>query len=261
MPIGDRLTVLGDRQLLMEAAAERVAGAAGQAIASRGRFTWVLSGGSTPRQLYTLLASPRFAKRIDWPHVHFFWGDERCVPPGDAESNYGMAKETLLDAVKPPPENVHRMRGEEEPNRAAASYEQLLREIFHARESASPPRFDLILLGMGADGHTASLFPGTAPLIEKTRWVMPNRFEGIASWRLTLTPIIINAAAQIVFVVAGADKADRLKQVLQGTPDMEALPAQLIQPTQGELCWMVDVDAAARLSNVQGHLRAHTRTM
>jgi len=231
----------------MEAAAERIADAARQAIASTGRFTWVLSGGSTPRRPYTVLASARFAERVDWSHVHFFWGDERCVPPDDAESNYRMARETLLDAVRPPPENVHRILGEAEPSRAAASYEQVLRELFHAREDSSPPRFDLVLLGMGADGHTASLFPGTAPLFEKTRWVMANHVEELASWRVTLTQVIINAAAQIVFLVVGADKADRLKQELQGKPDVEALPAQLIQPTRGELIWLVDADAAARL--------------
>ncbi len=231
----------------MEAAAERIVDAAREAITSRGRFTWVLSGGSTPRRLYTLLASGRFATRVDWPHVHFFWGDERCVPPDHAESNYRMARETLLDAVAPPPENVHRMRGEEEPSRAAASYEQLLREVFDARKGASPPRFDLVLLGMGADGHTASLFPGTAPVSERTRWVMANQVEGVAPWRLTLTPVIINAAAQVVFLVSGAGKADRLRQVLQGTPGTEALPAQRIQPSRGELLWLVDSDAAARL--------------
>lgn len=231
----------------METAAERIAGTARQAIARSGRFTWVLSGGSTPRRLYTLLASGRFAGRVEWSHVHFFWGDERCVPPGDVDSNYRMARETLLDAVRPPPENVHRIIGEAEPSRAAASYEQVLRELFHVREDASPPRFDLVLLGMGADGHTASLFPGTAPLIEKTRWVMANHVEDLASWRVTLTPVIINAAAQIVFLVAGSDKADRLKQVLQGKSDLAALPAQLIQPARGELIWLVDADAAARL--------------
>lgn len=231
----------------MEAAAERIAGAARQAIASSGRFTWVLSGGSTPRRLYSLLASVRFAERVDWPHVHFFWGDERCVPPDDAESNYRMARETLLDAVKPPSENVHRILGEAEPSRAAASYEQVLRELFPARKDAAPPRFDLVLLGMGADGHTASLFPGTAPLLEKTRWVMASHVEELASWRVTLTPVVINAAAEIVFLVVGADKADRLKQVLQGKPDAEALPAQKIQPTRGELTWLVDADAGARL--------------
>jgi 6-phosphogluconolactonase len=231
----------------METAAERIAGSARQAIARAGRFTWALSGGSTPRRLYTLLASARFAKRVDWSHVHFFWSDERCVPPEDAESNYRMARETLLDAVKPPPENVHRILGEAEPSRAATSYEEVLREHFHAREDASPPRFDLVLLGMGTDGHTASLFPGTAPLFDKTRWVMANHVEEISSWRVTLTPVIINAAEQIVFLVVGADKADRLKQVLQRKPDVEALPAQLIQPTHGELLWLVDADAGARL--------------
>lgn len=231
----------------METAAERIVGSAREAISRSGRFTWVLSGGSTPRRLYTLLASARFAGRVDWAHVHFFWGDERCVPPDDVESNYRMARETLLDAVRPPPENVHRILGEAEPSRAAARYEQVLRELFRAREDAPPPRFDLVLLGMGPDGHTASLFPRTAPLFEKTRWVMANHVEDLASWRVTLTPVIINVAAQVVFLVVGPGKADRLKQVLQGESDVAALPAQLIQPAPGELIWLVDADAAARL--------------
>lgn len=247
-PDDSRILVFADRERLMEAAAERITELAEQSIARHGQFTWVLSGGDTPRPLYKLLASGSFAKRIDWRHVHFFWSDERCVPPDDPESNYLMAKDTLLDAVQPPSGNVHRMHGEEEPDRAAASYERLLREFFDARGDAPPPRFDLVLLGMGADGHTASLFPGTPPLHEKTRWARANQVPGSASWRLTLTPPAINAAAQIVFLVLSAQKADRLAQVFRGTPiDGEPLPVQLIRPVRGEVAWMVDADAAAHL--------------
>ncbi len=252
------VVVLGDRESLMQAAAERIAGIAEHAIASRGRFTWALSGGSTPGRLYALLAHHRFATRIDWRRVHFFWGDERCVPPDHAESNYRMARHALLDTVKPPPENVHRMRGEEDPHRAAASYEQLLREVLGARDDGSPAQFDLVLLGMGADGHTASLFPGTAALSEKTRWVVANQVRESAPWRLTLTPVIINAAARIVFLVAGAGKADRLARVLRGSPaDAEALPAQLIHATRGEVLWLVDADAAARLERASYRSGGH----
>jgi 6-phosphogluconolactonase len=238
-------SIYADRSALMEAAATRIVELAGDAIARAGRFTFVLAGGSTPRALYTLLASERFAKRVDWARVHFFWGDERCVPPDDTESNYGMARETLLDAVKPPPTNVHRMLGEEDPLKAAADYEALLHRFFEVPSGGAAPRFDLVLLGMGANGHTASLFPGTPPLHEQKRWVMASHVDAVAAWRLTLTPVVINAAANIVFLVAGAEKAARLHEVLHGKSDPDRLPAQLIHPAHGDLRWMVDAAATA----------------
>jgi 6-phosphogluconolactonase len=228
----------------MDAAATRIVEVGGAAIARAGRFTLVLAGGSTPRALYALLASERFAKRVDWSRVHFFWGDERCVPPDHAESNYRMARETLLDAVAPPPANVYRMRGEEEPKKAAADYESLLHRFFDVPSDGAAPRFDLVLLGMGANGHTASLFPGTPPLHEKKRWVMANHVGNIGAWRLTLTPVVINAAANIIFLVAGAEKAARLQEVLHGNLDPDRLPAQLVHPAHGDLRWMVDAAAA-----------------
>jgi len=255
----ENVEIFRDRDALMVAAAHRIVGLAAQAIAEKGRFAWALSGGSTPRPLYTLLASPSFSKRIDWPRVHFFWSDERCVPPDRAESNYRMARETLLDAVKPPAENVHRMLGEAEPGRAAAAYERMLRRFFDFGRGGAPPSFDLILLGLGEDGHTASLFPLTPPLTEKDRWVMPTSPGGDAPRRLTLTPVVINASANIIFLVSGAPKARRLGAVLEGKP--AASPAQMIQPIAGRLQWLVDADAAAQLKPTRtGHPAASPRT-
>jgi 6-phosphogluconolactonase len=246
----NNVAVFADQTALMVGAAERVVQLATDAIEKRGRFMWALAGGSTPRELYALLASERFVHQIDWARVHFFWGDERCVPPDHADSNYRMAREALLKVVKPPDEHVHRMRGEDDPVQAAHDYERVLREQF-GTAGGSLPRFDLVLLGMGADGHTASLFPGSAPQFETRRLVMAHHVESVASWRLTLTPVTINAAAQIVFLVAGADKAGRLAQVLDQRTEGKVLPAQLIHPGRGELTWMVDTDAAARLDRGQ----------
>lgn len=244
-------SVYPDRLAVMDAAAARIVELAEDANTRSGRFTFVLAGGSTPRALYALLASERFAKRVDWSRVHFFWGDERCVPPDDAESNYRMARETLLDTVKPPPANVHRMLGEEDPARAAADYGELLHRFFDVPSGGTAPRFDLVLLGMGANGHTASLFPGTSPLRETKRWVMANHVDEVGAWRLTLTPVVINAAASIIFLVAGAEKAARLHEVLRGKSDPDRLPAQLIHPVHGDLRWMVDTAAAARLEDTR----------
>jgi 6-phosphogluconolactonase len=238
------LLVLSDENALMEAAAARITDLCRHAIASRGRFAWALSGGSTPRKLYALLATARFVSRIDWTRVHFFWGDERCVAADHAESNYRMVRETLFDVIKPDPERVHRMLGEQDPERAASCYEEMLRGFF---DTELAPSFDLILLGMGADGHTASLFPGTAALYEKRRWVVVNRVTANAPPRLTLTPVMINAADNALFLVSGANKASCLKRVLQGPADGEALPARLIRPARGQLQWMVDADAASQL--------------
>jgi 6-phosphogluconolactonase len=235
------------KELLTAAAARRIAGLAAKATAARGRFNWALSGGSTPRRLYELLATAPYLRGIDWSRVHFFWSDERCVPPEHAASNYRMAREALLDAVKPPSANVHRMFGEAGPNRAAEEYEQVLRRSFNAIWKGRAPSFDLILLGMGKDGHTALLFPGALPLAEEARWVVPAHADNGAPWRITLTPLIINAAAGIIFLVSGAKKAERVGDVLDGGP--AASPAQLIRPKHGRLVWMIDAKAAARLKS------------
>ena len=219
------------------------------AIEARGRFAVALPGGSTPRATYALLAGPEFARRIDWARVHVFWGDERCVPPDHPDSNYSMARETLLDHVPIPVENVHRVRGEIDPAQAADEYERTLRDFFATRpgEAEAATCFDLILLGMGGDGHTASLFPGTAAIHEDTRWVVAHFVDQLNAWRLTLTPIAINAAAQVTFLVAGAGKAERLREVLTGPLQPDRLPSQIVQPAAGRLLWLLDTAAAAQL--------------
>jgi 6-phosphogluconolactonase len=236
---------------LMAGAAEVVVSAAAQAIDASGRFAVALAGGSTPRRLYELLASPAYAPRVDWSRVHLFWGDERGVPPGDPASNYRMVREALLDDVPIPDTNVHRIRGEDSPADAAASYERELRRAFAT--PAGPPdvvagrRFDLVLLGMGENGHTASLFPGLGAVHEKERWVVAEYVPETSMWRITLTPPVLNAAAHVAFLVTGARKATMLHRVLEGPSEPDGLPAQAIAPVDGTLDWLVDAAAAARL--------------
>ena len=233
-----------DLERLSRAAAEHFVDLARQAVADRGRFAVALSGGSTPKSLYALLATEEFLRRVDWPRVHVFWGDERCVPPDHVDSSYRMAKEILLDHVPLPSEQVYRIRGEIEPALAAAEYDSLLHDFFG---EVSGPRFDLLLLGMGDDGHTASLFPNTAALNERERWVVENYVEAKHMWRITLSPPTINAAANIAFLVSGAEKAERLRQVLKGDYQPHLLPAQIVKPVNGHLLWFVDEAAAALL--------------
>ncbi|MGB5932414.1 MAG: 6-phosphogluconolactonase [Anaerolineae bacterium] len=242
-----------DAASLAQAAAEHFVTLARKAITSRGQFAVALSGGSTPRATYALLATEEFAARVDWPRVHVFWGDERCVPPDHPDSNYRMAREALLDHVPVLTRNVHRIQGEISPKEAAVDYESTLRSFFaprakgkDTRDDEPTPRFDLVLLGMGDDGHTASLFPRTAALHEQTRWVVAHYVENLGAWLVTLTPVAINAAAHITFIVSGASKAERVRQVLSGTYRPDVLPAQIVRPTTGRLLWLVD-DAAAAL--------------
>jgi 6-phosphogluconolactonase len=247
-PRSGGLEIFSDRAQLASAAAEKVTALARESIAARGRFSLALSGGSTPTVLYELLSREPFAARLDWLRVHVFWGDERCVGPDSPESNYRAAREALLDRVPIPPANVHRIRGEDEPERAAWAYEGLLRDFFKTKEGPPARSFDLVFLGLGEDGHTASLFPGTPPVTEERRWVMPNRAEKAAvSARITLTPIVLAAAREVIFLVTGTSKAERLRDTLEGphapTPD----PVRLVRPRRGALRWMVDTDAAARL--------------
>lgn len=242
------LEVVADGEALARKAAGYVTRIAGEAIAARGQFSIGLPGGSTPRALFKRLASPAWASRIDWARVHVFWGDERCVPPDHAESNYRLARETLLDRVPLPPEHSHRIAGELAPAEAARRYEAELRAFFAGGEPATPqPRFDLLLLGMGEDGHTASLFPGTAALREMARWTVENYVPRLDSWRVTLTIPAINAAAHALFLVSGAAKAETLRAVLHGPRQPEIYPAQLIRPQAGRLLWLVDRAATTRL--------------
>lgn len=234
---------------LARAVAHHVVACARTAIAARGRCLLALAGGSTPRAAYALLASPEFAHQIDWARVHVLWGDERCVPPDDPRSNYRMAREALLDRVPIPSGNIHRIQGEAEPSAVAARYELLLRALLgssgpDALPSAGP---DLVLLGLGDDGHTASLFPGSAAVHERVRWVAADFIDAVGTWRVTLTPVIINAVHNVSFVVSGTSKAERLHEVLEGPRLPERLPAQVIEPTCGHLTWFVDELAAALL--------------
>ncbi|MBF0509450.1 MAG: 6-phosphogluconolactonase [Deltaproteobacteria bacterium] len=232
---------------LAERAAERFAQAAGGAVAGHGRFCVCLSGGSTPRAMYTRLAEDPWRSRVPWPAVHVFWGDERCVPRDHPDNLYAMAWELLLSRVPVPAENIHRMPGEaENPETAAAAYEDLLREFFGLKIGRSP-RFDLILLGLGADGHTASLFPGTAGLTETQRLVAANYVPVLNARRLTLTLPVLNNAAQIMFLVTGASKAEVVRSLWGRIGEDQYLPAGLINPQSGRVLWLIDQAAASLL--------------
>ena len=224
---------------LAEAAAREFVAKAGEAIEERGRSAVVLAGGSTPKATYGVLARD-YAGRIDWSKVHVFFGDERTVPPDHEDSNYRMARETLLDHIRVG--SVHRIRCELPPDEAATAYEQELRDFF----GEELPRFDLILLGIGADGHTASLFPETPALEVADRWVVSNPVPKLDTNRITLTVPVINAARSVDFLVAGEDKAEALKEILEGDADPRKYPARLIQPPGGP-DWMLDRAAAAAL--------------
>jgi 6-phosphogluconolactonase len=236
-------------------AAGRFVSVAAQAVRERGRFLVALAGGSTPRGLYAALAMSEVASLVDWRRTHVFWGDERCVPPDDPASNYRLARITLLDRVAIPAANVHRIRGEDAPEQAAVAYERELRQVLDTPDG--PPsvrpgrRRDLVLLGMGGNGHTASIFPRLAAVRERERWVMAEHVAEVAGWRITLTPPVLNAAAQVLFLVSGADKAAMLHRVLEGPIDPDALPAQVIAPRDGALTWLVDEGAAAALRGIR----------
>lgn len=219
------------------------------AIEASGAFRVALAGGSTPRRSYELLADPSLAAQVDWEATHVFFGDERAVPPDHADSNYRTAFETLLSKVKIPEAQVHRMAGERaDLDAAATEYEATMAESFDLTVESGPPRFDLVMLGMGDDGHTASLFPGTAALDESRAWVVANDVPQKATRRLTLTVPVLNAAHCVMFAVEGPDKAASLAEVLEGEPDPRHFPSQLIAPGDGDLLWLVDRAAAARLT-------------
>jgi 6-phosphogluconolactonase len=239
-----RLTTPQD---LFQAAAEEVIRAATDAVAKRGRFAIALSGGSTPKNLYTLIAANASAS-LPWDRMFFFWGDERHVPPDDADSNYRMAKETLLSKIAVPPANIFPLPAENpDASAAAETYEETLRKFF-ALAPGEFPRFDLILLGMGPDGHTASLFPETAALQEKSRLVVANWVEKLHASRITFTLPVLNAARCVAFLVSGTDKAAVLHEVLEGNAPAEKYPSKLVRPSDGRLIWFVDRAAASELS-------------
>lgn len=245
-----RLVVVDDADALARAAASEFSRRAEECVTERGRFAVTLSGGSTPRRLYTLLADPAapFRNGIPWSRIHFFWGDERHVPPDDPASNYRMAREELLARVRVPAENVHRVEAERpDAAEAADAYERELMRFF-ALAPGQAPRFDLVLLGMGADGHTASLFPGSSALEVRDRLVVAAWIEKFHSDRITLTLPVFNNAAAVTFLVSGADKAATLRAALD--PDgPEDLPCRRIRPAHGDLLWLADRAAASGLPN------------
>lgn len=231
-----------NKQELAEAAAHQFVEKADEAIRESGRFAVALAGGSTPEATYELLATEEFANQVDWSNVHIFFGDERSVPPDDEDSNYKMADDALLSHVSPG--SIHRMKGELYPDEAAIDYEAELREFFGTL--GGPPEFDLVQLGMGEDGHTASLFPNTPALDVTDRWAAQNPVPKLETVRITLTLPVLNAARAVSFLVAGEGKAEALKAVLESDADPRQYPSKFVQPA-GELNWMVDREAAGPL--------------
>jgi 6-phosphogluconolactonase len=252
-PEGARRAVLVEvhptAEALMRAAAETFVRASTSAVRAGGRFVVALSGGTTPRGLYQLLAQGPYLGQVDWERVELFWSDERCVPPDHPASNFRMARESLLDRLTLPAKNVHRIHGEDDPAEAAASYERVVRTALST--PAGPPRrtpgsrFDLILLGLGEDGHTASLLPDSAAVREQTRWVVADRVAASSMARITLTLPVINAAAEVVFLVSGGEKAAMLQRVTDQPSRHDLLPAQLVAPRDGRVRWLVDRAAAS----------------
>jgi 6-phosphogluconolactonase len=242
------IKVYPDLESLSQAASALLIEQASRAVAARGRFCVALSGGSTPRRTYELLAGAPFRDQAPWHRMHIFWGDERCVPLDDPRSNARMAKEAWLDHVPIPESQIHPMRCAEAPAESARQYEAYLRRFFGGR----PSSLDLVLLGLGDNGHTASLFPGTPVLKETERWVSEVYVAEQDLYRVTLTAPFINQTARVVFLVAGEAKANILWEILQGPRDLERLPAQLIQPDPGEILWLTDLKAAARVTGEKG---------
>ncbi len=237
------IRVCPDLEALSLAAAELFVAEAQQAVQARGRFVVALAGGNTPQRTYELLARQPFREQIPWQNTHFFWGDERCVPADDPRNNARMAYQALLDHVPVPSGQVHPMVCNGSPLEAAAEYEALLVGFF----AAGPPRFDLVLLGLGENGHTASLFPGTSALDEQQRRVAEVYVAEEGLYRLTLTAAAINQAAFVVFLVSGLGKSAILRKVFEDADDQKNIPACLIKPVNGNVLWLVDRDAASLL--------------
>jgi 6-phosphogluconolactonase len=237
------IVIVPDAEALAREAAQRFVQLAREAAGSRGRFSAALSGGSTPGHLYRLLAGAPYRDQVPWEEVHLFWGDERCVPPGDPGSNYRLADEELIAHVPIPADNVHRVRGELETDAAARAYERELHDYFCGPRA----RFDLVLLGLGEDGHTASLFPGSPLLAGAERLVAPAMaaYQDRPAQRVTLTLAAINTARQVLFLVSGEAKAGIVQAVREGEG---RFPAGLVRPTAGQLTWLLDTAAAANLA-------------
>jgi 6-phosphogluconolactonase len=243
MPVPAEIRVVDTATELFRAAAREFVTLASQAIKNRGRFCVALSGGSTPKKLYSLLASEP-AKAVPWDKTYFFFGDERHVPPDDPDSNYRMVNEAMFSKAPVPPGNVFRIHAEKDAAVAAQEYEETLYRFFDLQPNQFP-RFDLILLGVGPDGHTASLFPGSAALNETKRLVVANWVEKFKTWRITFTFPVLNHAACVMLLASGADKAGILHEVLEN-PNAN-LPSQKVRPEDGQLVWLADRDAAGLL--------------
>lgn len=239
------VAIYPDSNTLSHEAAQYVVRLATEAIANHGRFTIALSGGSTPKALYSLLGNEPYRSQIDWALVEIFWSDERCVPPDSSDSNYQLAQEVLLSNVPIAANQVHRMPADK-PDRDAASQEYI-QEMQRVFGTDGIPSFDLLQLGMGPEGHTASLFPHQASLHEQQRLVMPVNVPKPPPPRLTFTPPLLNAARHVLFLVTGSEKADALQAVLEGSYQPEEYPAQIVRPPHGEVTWMLDTAAAGKL--------------
>lgn len=241
------ITIYDDIDTLSHAAARFVVRVAQESIAINRRFTIALSGGSTPKKLYALLAEEPYRSQIDWARVDIFWSDERCVPPDDAECNYYLAQQVLLSKIPIPAQQIHRMPAEQEDRNAASlAYTIEMKNVFGVGDDGIPA-FDLIQLGMGPEGHTASLFPNQASLHEQQRLIMPVSVPKPPPPRLTFTPRLLNEARYVLFLVTGAEKAEAVQAVLEGDYKPDEYPAQLVHPPKGEVTWMLDKAAAARL--------------
>jgi 6-phosphogluconolactonase len=241
-----QIIILETAEELFVRAAEEIAHVAGEAICMHGEFNLCLTGGTTPARTYDLLAT-RFELSVDWKEVQFYWGDDRCVPPGDPASNYGMANHTILSRLKIKPEQIHRIRGEDQPEDGARQYEAELRGCFNLGDGEFP-RFDLMLLGLGDNCHMLSLFPGIPALHEQQRLVVPVEVEDKIRHRVTMTAPVMNNSARIMFLVSGGNKAAAVKRVLEGEDDPERVPAHLVAPKDGVVIWMIDKAAASQLS-------------
>jgi 6-phosphogluconolactonase len=240
MDVRGDLQILSSPEEFARAGAERFVRFAAEAVEERGRFDVALTGGSSPGRIFRLLASPTYVPRIDWEHVHLYWGDERCVPPAHPRSNYGLAARTLLAGVPVPPENVHRIRGELGAERAAEEYELELEASF-----AGPPRFDLMHLGLGENGHILSLFPFDYPaLTERERWVVPALNREIGEPRVTLTPPALDVARRIDLLVPGPSKAAIARTAILGACDPFRVPAHLARAADAEIAWLLTRDSA-----------------
>ncbi len=248
MPRAPELHIFADAQALVRAAATLFVRIGQEAMRERGRFLVALSGGNTPKSLYAVLTSQEFAPQLDWSNVHFLFGDERAVPPTHSDSNFALANTMLFTPLNIPPANIHRMRGEDSPETAASHYESILRGLT-ATSSGQWPMLDLVLLGMGEDGHTASLFPGTPALREQRRWVVPGLSPQGTRSRITLTLGVINHASVILFLVTGGNKATVVRRVIESRADAaDFYPAAQVRPETGRLLWYLDRAAASEMT-------------